>query len=1166
MNRKNITVDGNTAAAHVAYAFSEVAPIYPITPSTTMAELMDKWSAEGKLNLFGHRVKLVQMQSEAGVAGTLHGNLAAGLLASTFTASQGLLLMIPNMFKIAGELLPAVFYVSARTVATHALSIFGDHSDIYSCRQTGCAILAEGNVQEVADLSVIAHLAAVKGSLPFINFFDGFNTSHELQNIKMWQESDIKEMLDLEAIGKFRARALNPQNPTVRGTAQNPDTFFQNREAANGYYNRLPKIVQNYMTEFNNRFGTHYSLFNYYGAPDATNVIVAMGSVCDTIEEVVDYLNKQGRKCGLIKVRLFRPFSVHHFMEALPKTTKTLTVLDRTKEPGAVADPLFLDVAAALQTVEQFNVKMYGGRYGLSSKDTGPEQIISVFENAEKNNKKFFTIGILDDVTNLSLPEPEVKFEQPNEVTCCKFWGFGSDGTVSACKNIIKIIGGSTNNFVRGFFSYDSKKSSGVTVSYIRFSIQPIKSAYAIKRADFIACHQIKYLQKYKIVEELKPNGILLLSCNWAEWQEKIPNHVKKYIAQNNIKLFVINADQLANNLGLANKPSVILQAAFFKLINILPEAEAKDLMKKTAKHSFSNKGKGVVEKNYAAIDAGLTEVQEIAVPQEWCNLVVEEPQKQNKDDNSYFETIAKPVGQFEGEKIPVSAFLPFADGVIPTGTSKYEKRGVAQTVPHWKGENCISCNLCSLVCPHAAIRPVVLNAEEEKNAPQNMQLIPLAGFSYKFGITVSALDCMGCGSCINVCPGKQGAKALEFRPALEELDKQQYFDYGTQIAPKADVLEKLPATNARNSQFRTPLLEFSGACAGCGETPYAKLVTQLFGSRLIIANATGCSSIWGASSPTTPYTQNHQGKGPAWANSLFEDNAEFGYGIWLAQNEMRQNLIFKCQTMVNSHAAEKEAILEFIDTKDNAEANEIAANKLINTLKQGHCNECDYILKNQQYLLPKSVWLFGGDGWAYDIGFSGLDHVMSTNANINALVFDTEVYSNTGGQSSKATPLGAFVKFAAGGKKSYKKNLAEMIINYGHVYVAQIALGADYNQAVRALCEAESYNGPSLVIVYAPCISHGIKTSMGSAQTETKLAVEAGYWNLFRYDPRKKLSGQNPFMLDSCEPKIPLEQFLSNELRYSLINKEGPELMQKLQNNVYEQYKKLKQLADANS
>ena len=973
-------------------------------------------------------------------------------------------------------------------------------------------------------------------------------------------------MLDLEAIEKFKARALNPQNPTVRGTAQNPDTFFQNREAANGYYNRLPKIVQNYMAEFNNRFGTHYSLFNYYGAPDATNVIVAMGSVCDTIEEVVDYLNKQGRRCGLIKVRLFRPFSVPNFIAALPKTTKTLTVLDRTKEPGAVADPLFLDVAAALQTVEQFNVKMYGGRYGLSSKDTGPEQIISVFENAEKNNKKFFTIGILDDVTNLSLPEPEVKFEQPNEVICCKFWGFGSDGTVSACKNIIKIIGGSTNNFVRGFFSYDSKKSSGVTVSHIRFSIQPIKSAYAIKRADFIACHQIKYLQKYKIVEELKPNGILLLSCNWAEWQEKIPNHVKKYIAQNNIKLFVINADQLANNLGLANKPSVVLQAAFFKLINILPEAEAKDLMKKTAKHSFSNKGEGVVEKNYAAIDAGLTEVQEIAVPQEWCNLVVEEPQKQNKDDNSYFETIAKPVGQFEGEKIPVSAFLPFADGVIPTGTSKYEKRGVAQTVPHWKSENCISCNLCSLVCPHAAIRPVVLNAEEEKGAPQNMQLIPLAGFSYKFGITVSALDCMGCGSCINVCPGKQGAKALEFRPALEELDKQQYFDYGTQIAPKADVLEKLPATNARNSQFRTPLLEFSGACAGCGETPYAKLVTQLFGSRLIIANATGCSSIWGASSPTTPYTQNHQGKGPAWANSLFEDNAEFGYGIWLAQNEMRQNLIFKCQTMVNSHAAEKEAILEFIDTKDNAEANELAANKLINTLKQGHCNECDYILKNQQYLLPKSVWLFGGDGWAYDIGFSGLDHVMSTNANINALVFDTEVYSNTGGQSSKATPMGAFVKFAAGGKKSYKKNLAEMIINYGHVYVAQIALGADYNQAVRALCEAESYNGPSLVIAYAPCISHGIKTSMGSAQTETKLAVEAGYWKLFRYDPRRKLNGQNPFMLDSREPKIPLEQFLSNELRYSLINKEGPELMQKLQNNVYEQYKKLKQLADANS
>jgi pyruvate-ferredoxin/flavodoxin oxidoreductase len=1172
MARKMKTMDGNTAAAHVSYAFTDVAAIYPITPSSNMAEATDKWAAEGKKNIFGQEVKVVEMQSEAGAAGAVHGSLAAGALTTTFTASQGLLLMIPNMYKIAGELLPGVINVSARAVASHALSIFGDHSDIYACRQTGFAMLASSNPQEVMDLGAVAHLAAIKGRVPFLHFFDGFRTSHEIQKIETWDYEDLKEMVDMDAIDSFRRNALSPEHPVLRGSAQNPDVFFQAREACNTYYEAVPGIVEEYMDKVNKKIGTNYKLFNYYGAADAEQIIVAMGSVNDTIEETIDYLNAKGEKVGLVKVRLYRPFSAKRLVEAIPATVKKITVLDRTKEPGSLGEPLYLDVVAALKDTQFANVPVYNGRYGLGSKNTTPAQIIAVYKNTEK---KTFTIGIVDDVTNLSLPLEPAPNTTPEGTINCKFWGLGADGTVGANKNSIKIIGDHTNMYAQAYFDYDSKKSGGVTMSHLRFGKKPIKSTYLITEADFVACHNPSYINKYNMVQELKDGGTFLLNCGWdmEEIEKHLPGQVKRYMAEHNIKFYTIDGISIGKELGLGGRINTILQSAFFKLANIIPIDEAVKYMKDAATASYGKKGEAVVKMNHDAIDRGLTGIKEIKVPEHWKNAEDTELHTKvtgdRKDVVDFVNNILAPINAQRGNELPVSAFVDKADGTLPQGSSAFEKRGVAVDVPVWNPENCIQCNFCSYVCPHAVIRPVAMNAEEAAKAPAGMKKTAMTGLpGYEFSMSVSVLDCLGCGSCANVCPGKKGAKALVMMPLEENLEEQKNFEYGLSLDPKPEVSEKFKDTTVKGSQFNQPLLEFSGACAGCGETPYAKLVTQLFGDRMFIANATGCSSIWGGSMPSTPYTVNKLGKGPAWANSLFEDNAEYGYGMMLAQQTLRNRARTKIEALaaITDNAELKAAVDRYLATYENGRENAGATSALIRALEACGCEEAKEILKDRDFLSKKSQWIFGGDGWAYDIGFGGLDHVIASGQDVNILVFDTEVYSNTGGQSSKATPTGAIAQFAAAGKDVKKKDLAQIAMSYGYVYVAQIAMGADYNQTIKALIEAESYNGPSIIIAYAPCINHGIKGGMAVAQTEEKNAVAAGYWNMFRFDPRLAEEGKNPFILDSKAPSASYQDFIRNEVRYSSLIRQNPEraeeLFAKAEKNAMAKYAHLQKLA----
>lgn len=1154
MARMMKTMDGNTAAAHVAYAFTEVAGIYPITPSSVMAELVDKWSAENRENIFGQKVSVVEMQSEAGASGTVHGSLTAGALTTTFTASQGLLLMIPNMYKIAGELLPGVIHCSARAVASHALSIFGDHSDVYACRQTGFAMLCSGNVQEVMDLAAVAHLSAIKGRVPFLHFFDGFRTSHEVQKIEVWDYEDLKSMVDMDAVEAFRKRALNPEHPVLRGTAQNPDIFFQAREASNSYYNALPAVVEEYMNKVNAKTGKDYKLFNYYGAPDAENIIIAMGSACDTIEETIDYLNAKGGKYGLVKVHLYRPFSAKHLIAAIPKTVKKISVLDRTKEPGALGEPLYLDVTAALDDSEFSDIPIYQGRYGLGSKDVTPGQIIAVYRNAEAAApKKHFTIGIEDDVTNLSLEVTENPDTTPEGTHSCKFWGLGSDGTVGANKNSIKIIGDHTDLYAQGYFAYDSKKSGGVTISHLRFGKKPIKSTYLVSKADFVACHNPSYIDKYEMVEDLKPGGIFLLNCQWdqAELEKHLPARVKRFIAKNNIQFYTIDGIGIAKEIGLGGRINTILQAAFFKLSNIIPADDAIKFMKDAATKSYGNKGEKVVAMNHAAIDRGFNETKQVNVPPEWANAQDEPEEKVEVPGDrpelvDFVRNILIPVNAQKGDKLPVSAFKDAADGTFPQGSAAYEKRGIAVDVPQWIPENCIQCNFCSYVCPHAVIRPAVLNENEASNAPAGMKMKAMTGMpGYKFAITVSVLDCTGCGSCVNVCPGMKGNKALVMQPLDSQIKEQANFNYGHALPEKPEVAAKFKVDNVKGSQFREPLLEYSGACAGCGETPYAKLVTQLFGDRMYIANATGCSSIWGGSAPSTPYTVNKRGFGPAWANSLFEDNAEFGYGMFLAQQQIRDRIEAKLKQLVDSGVSSEvnEAAKAWTETKENGSANREAADRLIQALEKIKDNPlAAQILEVKEFIAKKSIWIFGGDGWAYDIGFGGLDHVLASGRDVNVLVFDTEVYSNTGGQSSKATPAGSVAQFAAAGKSTKKKDLAGMFMSYGYVYVAQVSMGADYNQCIKALVEAESYNGPSIVIAYSPCINHGIKGGMGISMTEEKRAVESGYWNLFRYDPRLAAEGKNPFTLDSKAPSASYRDFIMGEVRYNSLTRTFPE------------------------
>ena len=1172
MARKMKTMDGNTAAAHVSYAFTDVAAIYPITPSSNMAEATDKWAAEGKKNIFGQEVKVVEMQSEAGAAGAVHGSLAAGALTTTFTASQGLLLMIPNMYKIAGELLPGVINVSARAVASHALSIFGDHSDIYACRQTGFAMLASSNPQEVMDLGAVAHLAAIKGKVPFLHFFDGFRTSHEIQKIEAWDYEDLKAMVDMDAVDSFRRNALSPEHPVLRGSAQNPDVFFQAREACNTYYEAVPGIVEEYMDKVNQKLGTDYKLFNYYGAADAEQVIVAMGSVNDTIEETIDYLNDKGNKVGLIKVRLFRPFSAKRLLEAIPATVKKITVLDRTKEPGALAEPLYLDIVAALKDTQFGNVPVYNGRYGLGSKNTTPAQIIAVYKNTEK---KTFTIGIIDDVTNLSLPLEAAPNTTPEGTINCKFWGLGADGTVGANKNSIKIIGDHTSMYAQAYFDYDSKKSGGVTMSHLRFGKKPIKSTYLITEADFVACHNPSYVNKYNMVQELKDGGTFLLNCGWSmdEIEQHLPGQVKRYIAEHNIKFYTIDGISIGKELGLGGRINTVLQSAFFKLANIIPIDEAVKYMKDAATASYGKKGEAVVKMNHDAIDRGLTGLVEIKVPENWKNAQDVELNKKvtgdRKDVVDFVNNILTPINAQQGNELPVSAFLDNADGTLPQGSSAFEKRGVAVDVPVWNPENCIQCNFCSYVCPHAVIRPFAMNAEEAAKAPAGMKKTAMTGLAgFEFSISVSVLDCLGCGSCANVCPGKKGAKALVMMPLEENLEEQKNFDYGLSLDEKPEVSEKFKDTTVKGSQFNQPLLEFSGACAGCGETPYAKLVTQLFGDRMFISNATGCSSIWGGSMPSTPYTVNKNGKGPAWANSLFEDNAEYGYGMMLAQQTLRDRAKSKIEALAaaTSNAEVKAAAERYLATYENGRENAGATSALVRALEACGCAEGKEILKDNDFLSKKSQWIFGGDGWAYDIGFGGLDHVIASGQDVNILVFDTEVYSNTGGQSSKATPTGAIAQFAAAGKDVKKKDLAQIAMSYGYVYVAQIAMGADYNQTIKALVEAESYNGPSIVIAYAPCINHGIKGGMAVSMTEEKNAVAAGYWNMFRFDPRLEAEGKSPFILDSKAPSASYQDFIRSEVRYSSLIRQNPEraeeLFAKAEKSALAKYAHLQKLA----
>ena len=1151
MSRAKQSMDGNTAAAHVAYAYTEVAGIYPITPSSPMADTVDQWSAAGQKNIFGSTVKVVEMESEAGAAGTVHGSLAAGALTTTFTASQGLLLMIPNMYKIAGENLPCVFDVSARTVSSHALNIFGDHSDVYACRQTGFAMLCETNPQEVMDLSPVAHCAALEGKVPFINFFDGFRTSHEIQKIEKWDYEDLKEMCPMDAVAEFRAHALNPEHPAARGSHENGDIFFQHREACNKFYDELPAVVEKYMDKVNAKLGTDYKLFNYYGAPDADRVIIAMGSINDVAEEVIDYLTAKGEKVGLIKVRLYRPWSSEALLNAIPKTAKKIAVLDRTKEPGSLGEPLYLDVATTLREAGMNDVVLVGGRYGLGSKDTPPSSVFAVYTELEKDAPKHrFTIGIVDDVTNLSLPEVK-----PAPITSapgtkeCKFWGLGGDGTVGANKNSTKIIGDHTDKYIQAYFQYDSKKTGGVTISHLRFGDNPIRSPYYINQADFVACHNPAYvIQGMKMVQDVKPGGVFMINCQWSD--EELAHHLnadaKKYIADNNIQLYTINAIDKAIEIGMGKRTNTILQSAFFKLADVMPIDKAVEYMKAAAKKSYSKKGDAVVEMNYKAIDAGVDAVHKVEVPESWKNPEADAPKAERTGRPEVVKLVNElldPIAKMDGDSLPVSAFADKADGQYVTGASAYEKRGTAVTVPQWDPEKCIQCNNCAFVCSHATIRPFLLTDDEVKAAPDNMKVAdmkPKAG-AYKYTMSVSPLDCMGCGECITVCP----TAAISMQPQESQAAEQPVFDYlVANVSKKTDA--GMVDTTPKGSQFNQPLLEFSGSCAGCAETSYARLITQLFGEQMYISNATGCSSIWGNSSPSTPYTVNAKGQGPAWSNSLFEDNAEFGYGMLLAQKAIRGGLKAKVEDVMNSEKAPEEvkaACKEYLDTFDCGATNGTATEKLVEAIKDADCDVCRDIVKNKDFLAKKSQWIFGGDGWAYDIGFGGVDHVLASGQDINIMVFDTEVYSNTGGQSSKATKTGATAQFAAGGKETKKKDLAGIAMSYGYVYVAQIAMGADFNQTVKAIAEAEAYPGPSLIIAYAPCINHGIKKGMSKAQTEEQLAVECGYWNNFRFNPE----AEKKFTLDSKEPKGDYQEFLNGEVRYNALMRANPEKAQRL-------------------
>lgn len=1156
ISRKKMTMDGNNAAAWASYPFTETAAVYPITPSTVMAEVTDRWASQGRRNLFGQTVEVAVMQSEAGAAGALHGALTAGALSTTYTASQGLLLMIPNMYKIAGELLPAVIHVSARCVASHALSIFGDHSDVYGCRQTGFAMLCSSNPQEVMDLGAVSHLAAIKSSVPFMHFFDGFRTSHEIQKIEVWDDETLLELLDKKAVRDFRKRALNPAHPVTRGTAQNPDIFFQAREACNPYYDAVPGITEDYLNRVNELIGTDYRLFNYYGAPDAEHIIVAMGSVCDTIEETVDCMNSDGGRYGLIKVRLYRPFCAEKFVKEIPESVRQISVLSRTKEPGAPGEPLYLDVCAALRGTSFADIPVFAGRYGLASKDIAPQHIAAVFRNV---SKKVFTVGINDDVTHLSLDADEDFDAAPEGTMSCKFWGLGSDGTVGANKNSIKIIGDNTDLHVQAYFAYDSKKSGGVTVSHLRFGKATIKSAYRISRADFVACHNQSYIGKYDIVGDIRPGGVFLLNTGWdmQTLEKNLPAEVKRTLASNHINFYTIDAVRLGEETGLGTKVNTILQSAFFKLTDIIPFEDALRYMKSAAEATYGRKGHDIVEKNRNAIDAGWKNIVKIDIPDSWADICEISDERACSDESggaldNFVRRIQEPCGAQQGDSLPVSVFADMADGTFPNGSSAFEKRGIAVNVPEWIPGNCIQCNQCSYVCPHAVIRPAVLSEEEAEKAPQAASPIDLrqTESGLKFIVTVSVLDCTGCGTCANVCPAKQ--KALVMKPIETRLAQQEVFDFGQKVTVKSEIIGKFAAQTVKGSQFRQPLLEFSGACAGCGETPYAKLVTQLFGERLIIANATGCSSIWGGSAPSTPYTVSRNGRGPAWANSLFEDNAEFGFGMALASETLRKRAAEKVRSFAEKteNSNVKAAAERYFETFDDGERNTEAADVLIAALED--CGAVE-ILAEKDFLSKKSQWIFGGDGWAYDIGFGGLDHVIASGKNVNILVFDTEVYSNTGGQASKATPTGAVAQFAADGKSSRKKDLAAIAMSYGSVYVAQIAMGADMNHCIKALSEAEAYNGPSLIIAYAPCINHGIRTGMGTAQAEEKRAVECGYWHLFRFNPTL----EKPFTLDSKAPGMEkFREFLMGEVRYGSLAAQNPERAEVLFDNAVENAK----------
>lgn len=1167
MARKKKTMDGNSAAAHVSYAFTEVAAIYPITPSSNMAEETDAMAARGVKNIFGQTVRVAEMESEGGAAGAVHGSLSAGALTTTYTASQGLLLMIPNMYKIAGELIPSVIHVSARCVSTHALNIFGDHSDVMACRQTGYAMLCSANVQEVMDLGAVAHLSTLKSRVPFLHFFDGFRTSHEIQKIEVWDYDDLKSMVDMDDVQAFRARALNPERPVLRGSAENSDIFFQHREACNKYYNDAVATTEMYMNMVNEKLGTDYKLFNYYGAEDADRVIVAMGSVCDTIKETVDFLNARGEKVGMIKVHLYRPFSVKHLIDVVPDSVKFISVIDRTKEPGSLGEPLFLDVVAALKNSKFSDVPVYGGRYGLGSKDTLPAHIISVYNNMNAPQPKTeFTLSINDDVTNLSLDVTESPDTTPKGTTSCKFWGLGSDGTVGANKDSIKIIGDNTDMYAQGYFFYDSKKSGGITVSHLRFGSSPITSTYLINKANFVACHNPSYVTKYDMVQDIVPGGTFLLNCIWSpeELDKQLPAKMKKYIAENNINFYTINGIKIAEEVGLPGRASTILQSAFFTIANIIPVDKAIELMKKAVVKKFSKKGEAVVNANCNGIDRGSKEVVKIDVPESWKDAVDEEKEiaipTNRPEMKDFVKNILHPIDHLHGDDLPVSKFVDRADGVYPQGSAAFEKRGIAITVPEWDGTKCAQCNLCSMVCPHAVIRPVCLNEEEVKNAPEGTQLVKHKKTDYQYAIIVSTLDCTGCGSCANVCP----TKSLTMKPIASQLKSQPVYDALSQIDAKPEVL----TNNTIGVQYRKPYLEFSGACAGCGETPYAKLATQLYGDRMYIANATGCSSIWGGSAPSTPYTVDKKGHGPAWSNSLFEDNAEFGYGMMLAQKQIRERLANDAQVLLDTPVADK--VQAWLDTYDDAATNTEASDALIaaleNTELDGEANDAKVdFLKDKDYAAKKYQFIFGGDGWAYDIGFGGLDHVIAQNQDVNIVVFDTEVYSNTGGQASKATPTGAVAKFAASGKVVKKKDLAQIAMNYGYVYVAQVAMGANAAQCLKAFQEAAAYNGPSLIICYAPCINHGIK--MPFNQAEQKKAVMAGYWNLFRFNPALAEEGKNPFSLDSKAPTADYVEFIEGETRYSALKRSFPgkaeELFGIAAENSIEKYNKLAKLVD---